>query len=304
MTSAARVSGRAACAICGYPTNEVGTVEGRLAGRGFMLRTCPACRFSFVADPWTDYDVIYSADYYHGEGADPLADYVWELEHFDATAHRYEWRGIATAVGSLVEVAARTRWLDFGCGNGGLVRSVRERYGCDVVGFEQGWIAERIAREGVPLLHEEELAAAAGTFDVVTAIEVLEHVPDPLAALARIRALLRPGGLFFFTTGNARPFRDKLLRWRYVIPEIHVSFFEPETLALALAKSGFRPQYTRFLPGHEDIIRYKILKNLRLRSRSRLEDVLPWGSLARLADRRYEVTAHPVGWARPGDSPP
>ena len=76
---------------------------------------------------------------------------------------------------------------------------------------------------------------------MVTAIEVIEHTLDPLAELRTIRGLLRPGGLLFLTTGNAAPFASDLLRWSYIVPEIHVSFFEPDTLERALVKCGFRP---------------------------------------------------------------
>ena len=85
-----------------------------------------------------------------------------------------------------------------------------------------------------------------------------------------MRALLRPGGLLFLTTGNAAAHRGALADWSYVIPEIHVSFFEPRTLARAMAAAGFRPQATGFGPGHSDIIRFKVLKNLRVRTRSRV----------------------------------
>ena len=139
----------------------------------------------------------------------------------------------------------------------------------------------------------------AGAFDVVTAIEVIEHVPDPVAELRRMAALLRPGGLLFLTTGNAAPYRDKLAEWRYVTPEIHVSFFEPRTLHVALERAGLQPADGGFGPGWTEIIRFKLLKNLKRRSVSPLERVVPWPLVARALDARLKISAHPVGWAPP-----
>jgi SAM-dependent methyltransferase len=250
-----------------------------------------------VANPWTDFETIYSESYYRGHGADPLVDYTGEVDHYTTTIRRYEWQGIMQVVGSLIPFSTETRWLDFGGGSGGLVRYCREQARCDVVGFDQGPVARDLVHPDVPILDTDDLRLARGSFDVVTAIEVLEHLIDPLAELRRIRGVLKPGGLFFYTTGNAKPFRHRLLAWRYVIPEIHVSFFEPETLALALRRTGFRPAQTGFLPGHASIIRFKVLKNLRVKRQHRVERLLPWEWIARVVDARYEVTSHPVAWA-------
>jgi SAM-dependent methyltransferase len=223
-------------------------------------------------------------------------DYVFELDHPGSTIRQAEWRGILEAVASLRRVDSSTRWLDYGCGNGGLVRFLRESGLPGTAGYETGWIASRARSHGLPLLSAAELASAAGKFDVVSAIEVLEHVVDPLEALRSMRRLLKTGGLLFLTTGNAAA-HPHLVRWGYVQPEIHVSFFEPRTLERALSLAGFRPERRGFLPGFDKIIRFKVLKQLGLRKQRRLYDALPWTLISRVVDARLAVTAHPIGWA-------
>jgi SAM-dependent methyltransferase len=157
-----------------------------------------------------------------------------------------------------------------------------------------GWLKE----SSIPTVSESEMATSLERFDVVTAIEVIEHAVDPVGELKRIRAVLKPGGLLFMTTGNAAPFRDRLPSWRYVTPDVHVSFFEPETLAAALRAAGFEPAFPGFGPGWVDIIRFKTLKGLRRHRRSRLEGLVPWRLAAHMVDRHLRLSAQPIGWAR------
>lgn len=286
------------CRICGSTVATLGVVFGKYSGRDYQLDRCAGCGYAFIADPWLDYAAIYDERYYAGRGADPMVDYEFELNHPRRTIRCYEWQGIAAAVESVLQrPLTGVRWLDYGCGNGGLVRSLRGR-GCDAAGFEEGSITTLVRAHGIPLVGRPELAAQAGVWDVVSAIEVLEHTLDPVAELRAMRAMLRPGGLLFLTTGNAAPFRDRLLRWSYVIPEIHVSFFEPRTLELALRLSGFDPQRLPRSAGFDQILKFKVLKNLRLRQRSSATDLIPARLLGTAGDRAAHLSEHPVGWAR------
>ena len=142
-----------------------------------------------------------------------------------------------------------------------------------------------------------ELAAREGSCDVVTAIEVLEHTADPLATLREIRRLLRPGGVFFYTTGNAAPQRDALLAWSYFIPEIHISLYEPSSMEEALRRSGFEPRRVGRLPGWDKIVAFKVLKNLHVRRRRAVLDLVPWRWLAGAVDARYRLSEFPVAYA-------
>ena len=285
------------CPVCGAGTRPAGQKRGDLTGRDFSLRRCDSCGFGFVADPWTDYAQIYDEAYYRGDGADPLVDYIFELDHPDTTVRQYEWRGIARVVSELADVTTATDWLDYGCGAGGLVRYLQRNGVPNAVGFEEGWSVPRLRQRGVPLIEREELAAREGSFDVITAIEVIEHVVDPVAELRAMRSLLRKGGLLFLTTGNAKPHARDLASWSYVRPEIHVSFFEPLTLATALERAGFAPAFPGWVAGWEDIIAFKVLKNLRRKRSTPIDRAVPWRAVGHLLDRRMGLTPHPVGRA-------
>jgi SAM-dependent methyltransferase len=285
------------CKICESPTTLFGVRKGKHIPQDFELWQCSECRFSFIANPYLDVNQIYDEDYYSGDGADPLVDYQFEKNNPGSTIRRYEWRGIERIVRDSIPVDSSTRFLDFGCGTGGLVRHFRDYVKCQTFGFDVG--ANKVDSSNLKdrLFNREALARVSGSFDVITAIEVLEHVPDPVADLQLIRSLLKPGGLFFCTTGNAEPFRSRMFEWRYFIPEIHISYFEPLSLGTAMAKAGFRPDFAGFRPGFDDIIRFKILKNLHVRRVGLWEKVLPWRMLSKLADTCFKVSAHPQGWA-------
>ncbi len=104
--------------------------------------------------------------------------------------------------------------VDIGCGGGILAESMAAA-GADVTGIDMAEGPLAVARlhqveSGVGVDYRqstaEELAAAnAGQYDIVTCLEMLEHVPSPAQIIASVHTLLRPGGLAFFSTINRNP---------------------------------------------------------------------------------------------------
>lgn len=267
----------------------------------FDFYQCQHCWFAFVGNPRTDYENIYNSDYYMGNGVDTYVNYLHELQYPDTTIRNYEWQALARIVKGLLSempIVTTKHWLDYGCGNGGLVRYANNHNIADCVGFEEGWIAQEAHKQHIPLINKSDFEAMRGHFDVITAIEVIEHVVDPLTFLQEIRSLLKPGGYFFLTTGNASRFRGKIHQWGYsMAPEVHVSFFEPETLAFALKKAGFEPVYRKYPPGFNRIIQYKILKGLYVKNRHTVFNFIPWSLIGAAFDHYYGISHIPLGRA-------
>ena len=152
--------------------------------------------------------------------ADPI-----ELQKFSDLAHR--WWDPESEFRPLHEInPLRLNWinqqvplagkkiLDMGCGGGILTESMA-RLGAQVTGIDLGEKALKVAElhsleSGINVRYEliaaEAMAErAACQYDVVTCMEMLEHVPDPAAIVQACARLVKPGGRIFFSTLNRNP---------------------------------------------------------------------------------------------------
>ena len=152
----------------------------------------------------------------------------------------------------LALVGSGKRVLDVGCSSGYLARPLTAR-GCSVVGLERDPAAAEEARsvcEEVLVGDAEtmELPFEAGTFDVVLCGDLVEHLRDPEAFLARVRPLLRSDGRLVLTTPNVANWSMRLGllagRWRYtergILDRTHAHLFTRTTLVETLERAGYR----------------------------------------------------------------
>ena len=106
------------------------------------------------------------------------------------------------------------RVLDVGCG-GGILTEAMAALGADVTGIDLGEAPLAVAKLHLKesgrkvdyrRVSAEDLAREQpGAYDVVTCLEMLEHVPDPASTVAACASLVKPGGQVFFSTINRNP---------------------------------------------------------------------------------------------------
>lgn len=201
----------------------------------YALSQCSTCRTVFL-------------------NAQTIKDNVTEL--YDHYYERAQFELPAAAAASLEKLVKSSepfrqtnRWLDVGYGEGGLL-SIAERHGWSCYGTEispqaiehgrrRGWIVSTNA--------EQEPRFPQSGFDVVTMIELLEHVAAPHHFLEVAAKLLRPGGLLYITTPNAGSLNRRILglEWSVFSPPEHMTIWTGRGLRRALMSAGLHVKRLR-----------------------------------------------------------
>jgi SAM-dependent methyltransferase len=171
------------------------------------------------------------------------------LEDGDYLSER-ECRGMNALLSlkALKRHIAQGRLLEIGSSTGFFLNAVRLEF--DGHGVEPSTWAAQIARERFGLeVHAgpfETYDAPPASFDVVAMIDVIEHVLDPRALLARAASLLRPGGICYLVTPDISSLSAHLLRghWWGLRPA-HLTYFSLKTLARLLDETGLSVREVR-----------------------------------------------------------
>lgn len=258
------------CRCCGSANV---TLRGRKTGdfirRDFSFYACGDCELLFV-EPFSGFE-IYNDAYYRGAGPDPFVDYETEYRDWRRADRGLEFEDLERIAGEYFAAhppRGPIGWLDFGCGAGGFLKFLRERgtyagQPLQLTGHDVGSYATLLERDDhFRILNLDQLSREPDhRYDVVSMIEVIEHLPEPATAIALVARLLKPGGLLILTTGNldCRVARKQGIHYRYCVPEIHVSLFNPRCLARLYRSVGLEPRAVRY----RGTVKFKIVKSLR-----------------------------------------
>lgn len=210
------------CRICDAETRQL--VAKRLLGKyDVAYFQCPACRFVQSEEPY------WLAEAYKSAIARQDVGVAWRAERMVAHV-----AGLARTF-----FPPDARFLDYGGGYGLFVRMMRDR-GFDF--YRHDAHCENIFADQFDLAN----LPAGSTFAMLTAIEVFEHLPDPVEEVER---MLRLSDTILFTT-ELQPEGEAALReWHYFAPETgqHISLFHRESLAALARRLGLQ------LLTHKDI---------------------------------------------------
>jgi 2-polyprenyl-6-hydroxyphenyl methylase/3-demethylubiquinone-9 3-methyltransferase len=216
-----------------------------------------------------------------------------ELAKFSELAHR--WWDVNSEFRPLHQInPLRLDWiqtlvplkgkqvLDVGCG-GGILSDAMARAGAHVTGIDLATKSLKVAQlhaleTQTPNVAYREVSAEAlaaekpASFDVVTCMEMLEHVPDPASVVRACATLVKPGGWVFFSTLNRNPqsFLFAIVGAEYVLNLLpkgtheYAKFIRPSELAGFCREAGLQTQASRGLQYNPLTQRYWLDANTRV----------------------------------------
>jgi|SRR5215213_2306230 len=223
-----------ACVACGSSEAQPLGVKNELD-----IVSCRKCSTVYTPySPWYSSEYYYDS-YYPEESLSPPAFVQTRLEEITAEFSSYR---------------QNNRLLDIGCGAGNLLLAARKN-GWEGQGLDVAPGSVKHVRELGFEVFQGELQKArfpSQHFDVITAAELLEHLPDPRVLLQEVARLLRPGGLFWTTTPHARGLSARVLglQWRCIWPPEHLQLFSAGGLKVLLRDVGFRDIRVRTTGGN------------------------------------------------------
>jgi SAM-dependent methyltransferase len=237
------VNARGNCPLCG----EQG-LERMFPQDHPWLARCTRCRLGFADPQPTDEELaeIYHAEYYsqfgYQQGAADAA-----LARIKRATYAKFLRQAERLLGPAAPGQPR-RLLDVGCGLGYSLLAGEQRgweaWGLEPHGMAGKGLPERLATRIVRGTLADYHLGSPAPLDLVSLIDVIEHVRDPVATIGQAGGLLRPGGVLMLATNSLSSRGARTPRWVH-FHRAHLWYFSPTTLAMAVAKAGLQTRQVR-----------------------------------------------------------
>jgi 2-polyprenyl-3-methyl-5-hydroxy-6-metoxy-1,4-benzoquinol methylase len=221
------------CDLCGADAVNTLSAPDRFHGRDvwYRLNRCPICSLVWLAAPPTGSDLgrHYGADYHRAiTNAAETTPERWQRHRHIISRHK-----------------TKGTVLDVGCSSGSFLNAMKgsdwKLYGIELSSQE----AERARlRTGAQVFNGDIVDApfASGTFDVITCLDVFEHLNRPKEALQKIQQWLKPGGIFYAFVPNIDSWEARFFRSYWFGLELprHLYHFSPASLRKLAASTGLR----------------------------------------------------------------
>lgn len=197
---------------------------------------CPNCGLQRQKTFPQDLSSLYQEGYYTG-----CADYSYIDERSIEQASDFVWQARLKTISKFVQPPAR--FLDVGCSFGGFVDAAT-RLGYQSTGIDLSEFAvtqgKKLGRN-IVLGDLSIIANSNEKFDIITLIEVIEHLPEPLQTVRQLRSLLRNHGIVVIQTANFLGCQAKKAKsdYHYYLPG-HLYYYSTKNLRKLLLSNGFR----------------------------------------------------------------
>lgn len=223
------------CPLCSGDTRLWGIKNS------YNLLLCNSCNLIFV-NPLPDPKSLYNQDYFSGANLGfGYIDYDSDKEPMIPTFNKYIdlFNKYGKKEGRLFDVGAAT----------GFFLKIAQNRGYSVSGVEMSDYAALMARKSGIEVYSGDLMSLSlrnQSFDIVTMLDVLEHMTEPLVELLEVKRILKPDGLLVINAPNGQSFLAKILKtkWHLVLPPEHLFYFSPKNLSNFLEKNGFKVVYS------------------------------------------------------------
>ncbi len=223
------------CQNCGGVTELWGVKKT------YNIYSCVSCGLVFIS-PLPDPTSVYNHDYFSGaSGGFGYVDYDADKEPMVPTFNKYLdlFAKFGKLNGSIFDIGAAT----------GFFLKIAQKRGYKVSGVEMSDHAAGMARkDGIDVSSGDMMSMSIEnqSFDVVTMLDVLEHMTEPFTELLEVKRILKSGGLLVVNAPNGQSFLAKVLKtkWHLVLPPEHLFYFSPKNLSMFLEANGFETVYS------------------------------------------------------------